>query len=284
MELLVKIIFNGIISSSIYILMALGFNMIFGIMNVVNFAHGEFYMFGAFIIFQLVARMKINYLLAMIIVIIVVGISGMIIEKFIFKRIRKEEAGDFVGSLGLGLILQSLALIIWGPEDQGMTSPYPQVIVLGTISLPLERIVITFLTVILLSFFYIFIKFTKVGQSLRAVAQDPEVASIQGIKVESVYTLSFGIGCSLAAIAGALISPIFSISPNIGGFALLKAFVVVVLGGLGSIPGSLIGGVILGLGDSFFNTFFGGTISDIFGFIAILIILILKPSGLLGIK
>jgi branched-chain amino acid transport system permease protein len=284
MEMATQIIFNGIVASSIYILMALGFNMIFGIMNVVNFAHGEFYMLGAFLVFHAVEKMKISYLMALVIATIVIGIFGMAIEKFIFKRIRAVEAGDFVVSLGIALVLQSVVLIIWGPEDQGIASPFPEVIAVGFMSLPLERIAIILLTVVLLVFFYLFVKHTKVGQSLRAVSQDAEAASLQGIRIEFVYTLSFGIGCSLAAVAGALISPIFSISPTMGGFALLKAFVIVVLGGLGSIPGSILGAVVLGFGDSVFNTLLGATIADILGFVGILILLIARPSGLLGVR
>lgn len=284
LALLAQIIVNGLISSSIYILMALGFNMIFGIMNIVNFAHGDFYMIGAFVVFEVVEVMKLNYFLGLLLALVSIGILGMICEKFLFKPIRKEEGSDLVVSIAIGLILQSIALLIWGPEDLGISTAYTRIVSLGLVSLPMERIIITASTVVLLVLFYLFIKFTKIGQSLRAVAQDSEVAALQGVNVETVFTLSFGIGCSLAAVAGSLISPLFSISPYIGGLAVLKAFVIVVLGGLGSIPGSLLGGLVLGLGESFFSTFLGGVISDILGFVAILVLLIVRPTGLLGTK
>lgn len=282
--LFVKIIINGLISSAIYVLMALGFNMIFGIMGVVNFAHGEFYMLAAFVVYQLVKIIGLNYPLSLCISIIIIGLLGMGLEPLLFKPIRKIEAGDFVVSLALGFILQSTALLIWGGEDLGIPSVYTGNISVGIFTIPTERLMVVVYCTTLLIVFYIFIKFTKTGQSMRAVAQDAEVASLQGIRVEKVYIISFGIGCAMAGVAGALISPIFSIFPYMGGFALLKAFIVVVIGGLGSIPGAVLGGVLLGMAESLISTFVGGAVSDIMGFVGVLILLVFRPQGLLGAK
>lgn len=279
-----QILINGLFLSLLYILMALGFNMIFGIMGVVNFAHGEFYMLGAFIVYQMVKLMNFNYLVGLSIAVVMVGALGMLLEPVIFKRVRKIEAGDFVVSLALAFILQSIALMIWGPEDLGIPSVYTGIMRMGSLVIPVERLMTIAYSTALLIGFYLFVKFTRTGQSMRAVAQDAEVASLQGIRVEKVYVLSFGIGCALAGVAGALISPIFSIFPYMGGFALLKAFIVVVIGGLGSIPGAVLGGILLGMGESFISTFLGGAVSDIMSFIGVLILLIFKPEGLLRAK
>jgi branched-chain amino acid transport system permease protein len=279
-----QILINGLFLSLLYILMALGFNMIFGIMGVVNFAHGEFYMLGAFIVYQMVKLMNFNYLVGLSIAVVMVGALGMLLEPVIFKRVRKIEAGDFVVSLALAFILQSIALMIWGPEDLGIPSVYTGIMRMGSLVIPVERLMTIVYSTALLIGFYLFVKFTRTGQSMRAVAQDAEVASLQGIRVEKVYVLSFGIGCALAGVAGALISPIFSIFPYMGGFALLKAFIVVVIGGLGSIPGAVLGGILLGMGESFISTFLGGAVSDIMSFIGVLILLIFKPEGLLRAK
>lgn len=282
--LFVKIIINGLISSAIYVLMALGFNMIFGIMGVVNFAHGEFYMLAAFVVYQLVKIMGLNYLLSLCISVVIIGLLGMGAEPLLFKPVRKIEAGDFVVSLALGFILQSIALLIWGGEDLGIPSVYSGNIGIGVFTIPTERLMVSLYCTALLIVFYVFIKFTKTGQSMRAVAQDAEVASLQGIRVEKVYIISFGIGCALAGVAGALISPIFSIFPYMGAFALLKAFIVVVIGGLGSIPGAVLGGILLGMAESLISTFLGGAVSDIMGFVGVLILLVFRPQGLLGTK
>lgn len=281
--LLSQIILNGLVTSAIYILMALGFTMIFSIMNIVNFAHGEFYMLGGFLIYQLFGVMGLNYLLALFLTTLILGFFGFILEPVIFRPIRNVEMGDFVLSLGLAFCLQSIALLIWGPEDLGIRSFYPGVVKFGLLVVPAERLVVVILSILILIIFFSFIKYTRVGKSMRALSQDPEAALLVGIRKNKIYPLSFGIGCALAAIAGGLISPIFAISPAMGSLPLLKAFVVVILGGLGSIPGAVAGGLILGVGESLFSTLAGGSISDVMGFVIIIIILLVKPSGICGV-
>jgi branched-chain amino acid transport system permease protein len=262
--------------------MALGFTLIFGILRLVNFAHGEFYMIGAFVTYYLISKFAVNYFFAIALSTVVVGIIGFAIEKALFAPLRGRELSMLMSALGLQITIQGLMAVWVGVDSYSITPPFTGILEFDFLSFPVERIFVIALTIFVLFLFYLLIKFTMIGKALRAVALDDEAALMQGIPVNRVYTLAFGLGCSLAAIAGALIGPVFSLHVYMGQSALLKAFIVVILGGLGSIPGAVLGGLILGLGESAFATLLGGLTAEMFGFGLIIFILLLRPSGLLG--
>jgi len=279
---LTQILINGLTAGSFYVLMALGFTLIFGILRLVNFAHGEFYMIGAFVTYYLISKFTINYFLAIALSTVVVGVIGFAIEKALFAPLRGRELSMLMSALGLQITIQGLMAVWVGVDSYSIAPPFTGIIEFDIFSFPVERIFVVGLTLLVLLLFYLLIKFTMIGKALRAVALDDEAAQMQGIPVNRVYTLAFGLGCSLAAIAGGLIGPVFSLHVYMGQAALLKAFIVVILGGLGSIPGAVLGGLILGFGESAFATLLGGLTAEMFGFGLIIFILLLRPSGLLG--
>ncbi len=282
--LLSQVLLNGLTAAAMYALMALGFNMIFGILRVINFAHGEFYMLGAFVIYYLFGFLGLNYFLAIILAGIVLGLAGFGTEKLLFHRIRHDEIRSMILALGLSIALQNLGVIVWGPEDLSVASPTTGILQLGQVIVPKERLLVVGSAVLTILAFYLFLGNTKLGLALQAIAQDEEAAKLQGINTKRIYGFGFGLGTALAAIAGGLMGPIYSLSPFMGSLPLMKAFIVVILGGLGSVPGALLGSLVLAIGESFATTFVGSAASDMVGFLLVMAILLSKPSGLLGKK
>lgn len=282
--LLSQVLLNALAAASMYALMALGFNMIFGILRVINFAHGEFYMLGAFFIYYLFGLFGLNYFLCIILAGLVLGIAGFGTEKLLFHHIRHDEIRSMILALGLSIALQNVGAIIWGGEDLSVPSPVDGIIRLGQVILPAERLLVVGAGVLTIFLFYLFLRNTKVGLALQAIAQDEEAAMLQGVNSKRIYAFGFGLGTALAAIAGGLMGPIYAVSPFMGSLPLIKAFIVVILGGLGSLPGAVLGSLILAVGESFATTFLGSAASDMVGFLLVIAILLGKPSGLLGQK
>jgi branched-chain amino acid transport system permease protein len=273
---------NGLTSGSFYVLMALGFTLIFGIMRLVNFAHGEFYMLGAFVVYHLYGQLGLNFFLALAAAAVTVGVIGAVVERVIFVPLRARELSMLMSALGLSIAVQGLMAVVEGAEGLSLPAPVRGVYRGSWFVFPYDRLLVVAVGVVVLAVFYAFIRWSKVGQALRAVAQDGEAALMQGIPVNRIYTMAFGIGCALAAIAGGVIGPVFSLHVYMGQAAILKAFVVVILGGLGSVPGAVVGGLLLGLAESVFASFFGALVSDMLGFLMIMVILLWRPFGLLG--
>ena len=279
---LAQVLVNGLTSGSFYVLMALGFTLIFGIMRLVNFAHGEFYMLGAFVVYHLYGRLGVNFFLALAAAAVTVAVLGAVVERVIFAPLRARELSMLMSALGLSIALQGVMAVTEGVEALSLPAPVSGVYRSIWLVFPLDRLLVVAVAVVVLALFYAFIRWSKVGQALRAVAQDGEAALMQGIPVNRVYSTAFAIGCALAAVAGGVIGPVFSLNVYMGQSAILKAFVVVILGGLGSIPGAVVGGLLLGLAESVFASLFGALVSDMLGFLMIMLILLWRPFGLLG--
>ncbi|MBI2527166.1 MAG: branched-chain amino acid ABC transporter permease [Candidatus Rokubacteria bacterium] len=277
-----QILVNGLTAGAFYVLMALGFTLIFGILRLVNFAHGEFYMLGAFVVYHLYAQLGLNFFVALAAAAVAVGVVGIVVERVVFAPLRSRELSMLMSALGLQIAVQGIMAVLEGIEGLSLASPVSGVYRSQWITFPYERLLVVGVAFVVLAGFYGFIKHSKIGRALRAVAQDGEAALMQGIPVNRIYAVAFGVGSGLAAIAGGLIGPVFSLHVYMGQAALLKAFVVVILGGLGSVPGALVGGLVLGLAESLFATLFGGLTSDMLGFLMIMGILLWKPTGLLG--
>jgi len=280
--LLGQMLMNGLTSSAIYVLMALGFTLIFGIIRLVNFAHGEFYMLGAFGVYFLTTIAGLNYFVAIVLSALAVGAIGLVIEKLVFAPLRHRELSMLMSALGLQIALLGLMAVLVGVDGRSLPSPTAGVLTTAWFVIPNDRLLVMGLTILILVLFYFLIKHTSLGIRLRAVAQDGEAAAMQGMHVNRLYSQAFVIGCILAALAGGLIAPIFSLHVYMGQAALLKAFIVVILGGLGSIPGAVVGGLILGIGESLLSTLFGGLTAEMLGFVMIMAILLWRPSGMFG--
>jgi branched-chain amino acid transport system permease protein len=282
LELAIKIVINGLTSSLIYILMALGFTLIFGIMRVVNFAHGELYMVGAFLVYGLVVRMGWNYYLVVPLAAIAVGLFGAVLERVLFRPFIGRELNGMIMALAVSISLQAAAFIIVGTDEYSVPRPVSGVIHLGTVMVPRDRLAVGMIALLILAAFYLFMRFTRVGLAMRAVVQDEAIASIHGVRPKIIHPLAFGIGAMLAGSAGALMAPIYTIYPYMGSQPMLKAFIVVILGGLGSVPGAVLGGIILGLTESVFATLINTTVATMVSFAIVVVILLVKPTGLLG--
>ena len=273
---------NGLIIGLLYLLMAIGFTLVFGVMRVVNFAHGEFYMLGAFSAYVCVTKLQLPFLAAVLATFVLTLIIGWLIEVVVMKGFRGDELNGMIATIGLAMILQNGALMIFGPDPQSMPPVAEGVVSLGPVMLPMSRLYVVAFSIVVLVVLYVFLMHSKGGRALRAVVQDIEIANAQGIRSQFMYPLGFGIGVALAAIAGALMAPVFSVSPSIGSTPLLKAFIVVILGGLGSIPGAALAALLLGVFESVANTFMSSSFSDMLLFGFVMLMLIFRPAGLLG--
>lgn len=281
-SLLAQAVLNGLVLGMLYMLMAVGFTLAFGIMRIVNFAHGEFYMIGAFIGFFLVTALQVPFVIAIICAAVATAALGALAERLVFKRFYGDELNGMIAALGLSVVMQNLALMMWGPTARTLPSPFGGVVTYGSLTFPIERLFALSAAAIVFLAFWLLITRTQVGRAMRALAQDREVAIIQGIRANRIYPLAFALAVGLAAVAGVLMAPIFSVSPFAGLTPMLKAFVVVILGGLGSVPGAIVGGLLLGLIESLGGTLLGATMADMLQLALIIALLLFRPWGLLG--
>ena len=280
--LLPQVIINGVTLGTNYILMALGFTMIFGVLRIVNFAHGEFYMLGAFLVLTAIVKLEVSYFVAAALAVLSIGLLGYLAEEVIFRKFRDKELEGMIVALGLSILMQNLGLVAWGPYDLSIPPVFTGVLKIGSMFYPLERLMVVLLSFLLMAGFYLFLKRTKLGLAIQAIAQDTEIARVQGMRINRLYPLAFAIGTGLAAAAGAVIGPLFQLNPWMGIMPQVKAFIVVILGGIGSIPGAFLGGLILGVAESFVSTYASKAIADMLGFVLVIGILLFRPSGLFG--
>jgi len=270
-SVLIRCIMEGLMMGMLYILVAIGLTLVFSIMDVVNFAHGEFYMLGGFISYVLFAQLHLNYFLTILIALIAVGLFSVIVERLVFKPFRGQILPAFIISLGLIWIFRESIRFIFGNWDKAIPVAFPGIINLGKLTLSVERFATALIGAILIFLLHLFIQRTKWGRAMRAIALDRDASS-----------LAFGIGCGLAAVAGVLLGSVYYASASMGAHMILKAFLIIILGGLGSIPGCLLGGLLLGFFESFGHTFLNIPTVTIIIFAVIFILLVFRPQGLLG--
>jgi branched-chain amino acid transport system permease protein len=290
MEIFLQTLTNGIMASFILILVALGLCLVYGILDIVNFAHGEFYMLGGFATWYFLEQHSIlqnipafgRYIVVIIIAMIIVAVIGIITEKFVFRPLRYSHAGMMIAALGIMSILQAGALVSFGAVDKNISSPLKGQIEIGPVSFSEERLLAIICCIVFMVLLYLLISRTKIGKAMKAVAQDPEAALIQGINTGIIFSLAMGIGVALAAAAGALIGPIFYVNPYMGAEPLLKAFAAVILGGLGSLPGAIIGGLMIGMVETFVTTYVGAHFAMTLVFLIMIGVLIIRPRGIFG--
>jgi branched-chain amino acid transport system permease protein len=266
----------------LYVLIALGFSMIYGIMRVVNFAHGHLYMLGGLLTYGITASFGLNFVASLLISTIAVGLLGIMLEKMIFSPLKANEFASVVSAIGVAIFLGGIVEVIMGGEIRGVESPWGGVIQIGDVFLIGDRLMVFGVALGVVLVFYIYLRYTKFGRATRATVDDSEMASAYGIKVVWVYRINFGLAAALAGIAGGLVAPITGVSSGMGFPAMLKAFIAVILGGLGSITGVVVGGLFLGFFESTVTTLISSEMSEMIIFLVVLIVLIFKPSGLLG--
>jgi len=278
----VQSVINGLVAGWIYILVALGLTLVLSIMGIVQFAHGEMYMLGAYGAYYLGTVAGLNYFVALVSSAFLVGLLGIVIERFLFRPFHSQPERAVIIALALILLLQTASLVGFGGTTRSVASPLPGIFTICGITLSWERVMVILFSIALVTALIIFIGRTKIGQAMVAISQNREVASLQGINIDRISSIGMFLGCALAAAAGALIGCIVSVTPFMGSFALMKGIAVIVLGGLGSIPGAIIGGLILGLIDGLVSPLLSASMAAIFGFVIIILILLLRPQGILG--
>jgi branched-chain amino acid transport system permease protein len=283
MDLLLQQLFNGIMLGSTYAIVALGLTLVYGILQIPNFAHGHMYMLGAYVCLFLMGVLGLGYWPALAAVAIIMAVAGVILERLCYRPLLNQPPmSSFISALGALIILENGVIAVWGPQGQRIGNPYPEIIDVFGITMSVQRLLVIGIAFLLIVLVQLFIKKTKVGSTIEAVAQNPEGAKLVGINVKWVSSLTFAISTGLAALAACLVAPIFILSPSMGALLGMKAFVIVILGGLGSIPGAIVGGLILGLLEALGGGYLSSAYKDVFGFGALVLILAIKPTGLFG--
>jgi len=280
--ILAQVIVNGLSLGAIYVLIALGFTLLFGIMRVVNFAHGAFAMLGGYALYYLYDVYHLPYLIAVFAAPAAVAILCVVFERSVFRWFYGRMFQSMIGLLGLEMVLVFSAVLIWDTHERSVRSPIDSVIEFGDVFLTADKLIVMGVAAVTLVSFWALINYTKIGLAMRAAAQDGEIAETQGINTSRVYLCAFVVAIFLTALAGGLYAQTYALSPFVGERILMVAFVVVILGGMGSIPGAALGGLILGLVESFLSTFVGSSAAAFTTFGAVILLLIFRPWGLLG--
>ncbi|MCL6638818.1 MAG: branched-chain amino acid ABC transporter permease [Firmicutes bacterium] len=276
---------NGVTLGTTYALIALGYTMVYGIIQLINFAHGEVYMIGAFTGLIMVTVYKVNFFVAMLAAVAVCVPLAIVIERVAYRPLRNStRLAPLISAIGVSIFLQTLVTLIKGPNPQG----FPQVIqdtvyVLGPVRFSLVQVIILLVASLLMVLLNLTVKYTRVGKAMRATSEDYEIASLMGINVNRIISFTFALGAALAASGGVLVGMYFnSVHPFMGVSVGLKSFCAAVLGGIGSIPGAMLGGLFLGVAEVMGVAAGFGTYRDAIAFALLILVLLFKPTGLLG--
>ncbi|HHY71244.1 MAG TPA: branched-chain amino acid ABC transporter permease [Thermoanaerobacterales bacterium] len=277
-------IINGLTLGSTYSLIALGYTMVYGILELINFAHSEIYMIGAFLGLVMVSVYKLPFVIALLISMVGSCLLGITVEKTAYKPLRKaNRIAPLISAIGVSIFLQNTVLMLVGPQARPFPAGfYITNLKFGSLRISSLQLLILLVSVILMVGLHFLIQKTKLGQAMRATAQDKETAQLMGVKIDQVISFTFAIGSALGGAAGVLVGVYFdSVDPMMGFFPGLKGFVAAVLGGIGSIPGAMLGGLLLGLVEML-GAVYMSRYKDAIAFAVLIFILLLKPTGLLG--
>jgi branched-chain amino acid transport system permease protein len=273
---------NTAILGGTYALLGIGLTLIFGIMRVVNFTHGELYAFGAYGVFALAMLLGVNFFAALLLAILGGVIVGALIELVLLRPMRGADIDTtMLVMIGAWIVMQNTEMLAWGGVAKAVVTPFPEVpLVIGPVSVSYLRLFVLAMALILIAGAYVLINRTKLGKAMRATFQDPDTAALMGVNINGIYTATFAIGSGLAAAAGALLGPVFLAVPTMGDLAALKSFAIVILGGLGSITGATIGGFILAFAEELGAGYVSSGYRDAMGFLIIILVLMFRPTGL----
>jgi branched-chain amino acid transport system permease protein len=282
-ELLAQTGLNALYAAAYLSLVAVGLVLIFGVMGIINFAHGELFMLGAYVVVALWSDGQAPYVLVAALGLVFVGAVGLLMEWSLFRPLRDNPLGGLVASIGFLMILQALVAMGFGVRMAHVPPVTQEVIAFSDkVRLPVQRLIVIAAAVILLSALWLFLKRTRFGWALRASAQDREAAALQGISINATARIAMFIGAALAGIAGALTAPLISVNPHMGHSVIVAAFIVIIVGGVGSLEGAVIASVAYAFIHTFVTTFWDGVIADIVGLLLMLGVLIVRPTGLFG--
>lgn len=277
---------NAIILGGTYALLGIGLTLIFGIMRVVNFTHGELYAFGAYCMYALVMLFHVNFFLALVLA-MAMGIAlGAALEVLLLNSLRAADIDTtMLVMIGAWIVLQNTEQLVWSGVALSINSPFPaDPLVVGPLSVSWNRVYVFVVALILIGATYYLVNRTRLGKAMRATFQDRDTAALMGIRIDRIHTATFALGSGLAAAAGALLGPVFVVAPTMGDLAASKAFAIVILGGLGNITGATLGGFILAFVEEIGAGYISSGYRDAMGFLLIILILLMRPTGLFAQK
>lgn len=284
-ELLAQTGVNALYAAAYLSLVAVGLVLIFGVMGILNFAHGELFMIGGYVVVALYAGQGLPFALVVAIALVFVGLIGVLMEWSMFRPLRDNPLGGLAASIGFLMILQALVSMGFGVRMANVPPATQAVIEFSErVRLPVQRAVVILAATVLLGALWYFLKRTRFGWALRASAQDREAAALQGISINQTARIAMFIGAGLAGVAGALTAPLISVNPHMGHSVIVAVFIVIIVGGVGSLEGALIAAVAYAFLHTFITTCWDGVIADIAGLVLMLIVLIVKPTGLFGTR
>ncbi|MDW7673574.1 MAG: branched-chain amino acid ABC transporter permease [Bacillota bacterium] len=281
MELFLQQFLNGLTVGSVYSLVALGLTLVYGILHIPNFSHGALYMVGGYVTLMVMDTIGAHYWVGVGASMLVVAMLAIISERLVFYPLRNAPAiHDKIAAIGILLFLEALIQALYGADFKRMVSPYGDVIQVFGVTFTTQRLLVIIAAVVLMIVLNWFLNKTIIGKTIIAMAQDREGAFLMGINANMVAMMTFAISGALAAAAASLASPINLVFPGMGHLVIMKAFVIIIIGGMGSIPGAIIGGYILGITESMGATYISGDYKDLIAFLLLVIILTVKPTGL----
>lgn len=276
---------NGVSLGSIYALIALGYTMVYGIMRLINFAHGDIYMLGAYVGFFVTTQLKLGFFPALICAMVAIGTCGVLIERAVYRPLRSSpKISLLITAIGMSFFIEYTLMYFLSPQPRTFPPVLPNHIFhMGDVIISFQQMVIIGSTIVLMLLLWYIVQYTKMGKAMRAVSYDNDAALLMGINVDHVISFTFALGSSLAGAAGVLVGIYYNtIDPLMGIMPGLKAFIAAVLGGIGIIPGAMMGGVILGVVEALVSGFISSTFRDAAAFGILIVILLIKPTGLLG--
>jgi branched-chain amino acid transport system permease protein len=273
---------NAAILGGTYALLGIGLTLIFGIMRVVNFTHGELYAFGAYMVYFFAMVLGVNFFLALVLAVLLGIALGGLIEIVLLRPLRDASIDTtMLVMIGAWIVMQNAEQLVWSGVAKSIVTPFPeQPLVLGPVSVSWTRVFVFIVAAVLIVGAQLLIQRTRLGKAMRATFQDRDTAALMGVNINAIYTATFALGSGLAAAAGALLGPVFVVTPTMGNLAALKAFAIVILGGLGNIKGATIGGFILAFVEEIGAGYVSSGYRDAMGFLLIIVILLFKPTGL----
>lgn len=286
MDQLTQHIANALILGGTYALLGIGLTLILGIMKVVNFTHGELYAFGGFMAYYFAAQLELNFFVSLALSIMLGILLGAMIERILLRRMRGADIDStMIVMIGCWIAMQNFALLIWGGVAKSVPTPFPtEPLIIGPVAVSWLRVFVLFAAGGLILATYLLMHKSPLGKAMRATFQDRDTASLMGINVNVIYTATFALGSGLATAAGALLGPVFVVTTTMGNMAALKAFAIVILGGLGNIQGAAIGGFILAFAEELGSGYISSGYRDAMGFILIILVLMFKPTGLFATR
>jgi branched-chain amino acid transport system permease protein len=272
---------NAVALGSVYALVALGLTLVYGVLKVPNFAHGALYAAGAYVAYEMLASTGASYVLAILAAVAVVAVLGAAVEWLVFRPLEgRSPVHAMIAALGVLFFLEGTADVIWGADFRQVPTPLDGVVSLGPVNVTEQRLLVIGAAVAVMAALHWLLERTLVGMSIEATAQDREGALLVGIDTRRVALVTFAISGALAAVAGSLIAPLVLVFPLMGAVIVLKAFVIVILGGMGSVPGAIVGGYLLALAETMAGTYVAFAFSELIAFALLTVVLFVKPTGL----